>query len=324
VKKGGNLCYSCHDKALTKNKYVHGPAAVGGCAICHDPHTSDYKYNLRAEGRELCFMCHTEKGEEFEKYEFKHTPVADNCTGCHNPHAAPKKFMLSKDPPFMCYDCHKDKKQSIEEASFQHAALTTGKKCMNCHDVHMSNVAKNLLLPPMDLCMKCHDKELERADGKTLTNMKKLLIENTDHHGPIKQKDCSGCHNPHGSKNFRILRNSYPSTFYKPFRQEHYNLCFSCHEKTVVKSPMTNTLTDFRNGQINLHYIHVNKPEKGRTCRACHETHASNYPKHIRDAVPFGKWELPLNYEKTETGGSCMPGCHQLKEYDRIEPIINE
>jgi predicted CXXCH cytochrome family protein len=323
VQKGGSLCYSCHDKALTKEKYVHGPAAVGGCAVCHEPHTADYKNNLKTEEPELCFMCHTEKGEDFGKAEFKHKPVAEKCTGCHNPHSAPKKYMLANDPPFLCYDCHKDKMQAIEGAPVKHGALTSEKTCMNCHEVHTSDVAKNLILPPMDLCMNCHDKQLEKANGETLADMKQLLTENTDHHGPIKQKDCSGCHNPHGSENFRILRNSYPSTFYKPFLQENYNLCFSCHEKTVVKSPVTNALTDFRNGEMNLHYTHVNKPEKGRTCRACHETHASNYPKHIRDSVPFGKWELPLNFEKTENGGSCMPGCHQLKKYDRIEPVEN-
>jgi DmsE family decaheme c-type cytochrome len=323
VKKGGDLCYTCHDDTLTKNAYVHGPAAVGGCAVCHEPHTSDYKNNLRAEGPELCFMCHAEKGEEFAQTEFKHKPVADNCTNCHDPHSAPKQFMLSNDTPALCYDCHKDKKKSIEEAPVKHGAMTSEKSCMNCHDVHMSNIAKNLLMPPMDLCISCHNKALETSDGKTITDMNKLLSEYTDHHGPIKQKDCSGCHNPHGSGSFRILRSSYPSKFYMPFIKENYSLCFSCHEKTVVENPTTQTLTDFRNGNINLHYKHVNKPDKGRTCRACHETHASNYPKHIRDAVPFGNWELPLNFEKTETGGSCMPGCHQLKAYDRIEPAKN-
>jgi len=31
----------------------------------------------------------------------------------------------------------------------------------------------------------------------------------------------------------------------------------------------------------NLRYARVNQPEKGRTCRACHETHASNKAKHV-------------------------------------------
>jgi predicted CXXCH cytochrome family protein len=321
--QGGKLCFNCHDKKLFKEKYVHGPAAVGGCAICHDPHTADYKNNLKAEGADLCFMCHTEKKKKFEQAEFTHKPVTESCTGCHNPHAAPKKFMLSDDPPFMCYNCHKDKKAAIEDAPVKHGAITEERSCMNCHDPHVSNVAKNLLMPPLDLCMSCHDKALTAPDGSTLTNMQELLTTYTDHHGPIKQKDCSGCHNPHGSENFRILRNPYPASFYKPYNPDNYQLCFGCHEQSVVQNPRTTKLTNFRNGNINLHYLHVNKREKGRTCRACHETHASNYPKHIREAVSFGMWDLPLNFEKTETGGGCTPGCHQLKQYDRVNEISN-
>jgi hypothetical protein len=68
----------------------------------------------------------------------------------------------------------------------------------------------------------------------------------------------------------------------------------------------------------------VNRERKGRTCRACHETHASNKAKHIRDSVPFGPggWELPIGYEKTATGGSCAPGCHSAYTYDRVSPVI--
>ena len=28
-------------------------------------------------------------------------------------------------------------------------------------------------------------------------------------------------------------------------------------------------------------------------------------------------WDLPINFSKTETGGSCSPGCHIVKDYDR-------
>jgi predicted CXXCH cytochrome family protein len=321
--KGADLCFKCHDKKLNKNKYVHGPAAVGGCILCHDPHSADFGNNLRAKGSELCFLCHTEKKIKFDQAKFQHKPVAENCANCHNPHSAPKKFMMKFDTPELCFTCHKDKKAAIAKAPVKHAAVTEDGTCQNCHDPHMSDIAKNLLLPPMELCMSCHDKKLETPDGTPLENMKQLLTENTDHHGPIKQKDCSGCHNPHGSVNFRILRNSYPPTFYKPYSEENYKLCFSCHEKTVVTNPRTSKLTNFRNGNINLHFKHVNKPEKGRTCRACHETHASNYPKHIRENVTFGMFDLPLNFIKTETGGSCLPGCHQLKKYDRVNEQEN-
>jgi predicted CXXCH cytochrome family protein len=324
LSKGGDLCFTCHDNEIVGEKFVHGPTAVGGCIACHEPHTSDFSKNLRAKTPELCYMCHTDKAEVIHSAEFVHKPVAEDCVKCHDPHSAPKQFMLQTESPVLCLNCHTDKKEQIAKVTVKHGALEIDRSCLNCHDAHNSNIAKNLIKEPMDLCMSCHNKEYKREKGKPVPDMKKWLAENTDHHGPIKQKDCSGCHDPHGSENFRILRNPYPPTFYKPFAIEHYNLCFGCHEKSLVLDPETTRLTNFRNGGTNLHFTHVNKTVKGRTCRACHETHASNFPKHIREAVPFGAWELPVNYQKTETGGSCTPGCHKIKRYDRVKKEINE
>jgi len=65
----------------------------------------------------------------------------------------------------------------------------------------------------------------------------------------------------------------------------------------------------------------VNKADRGRNCRACHETHASADPRHIRESVPYGNWKMPLNYKMTNTGGSCAPGCHKAFTYDRENPV---
>jgi predicted CXXCH cytochrome family protein len=174
----------------------------------------------------------------------------------------------------------------------------------------------------MDTCMICHDKPLDTPTGKVL-NMEQFLAANKEAHGPILQKDCSACHNAHGSDNFRMLKEDFPPVFYAPFDLKKYNLCFNCHEKTLVLDPKTTTLTGFRNGDQNLHYVHVNKSVKGRTCRACHDVHATNNPRHVRDAVPFGGWDLPVGFVKKENGGSCLPGCHQRFDYDRKSPVKN-
>jgi predicted CXXCH cytochrome family protein len=315
--QGGELCFNCHDEEIVNKKFVHGPAAVGGCIACHEPHVADYEKNLKEQGPTLCFSCHTDHADSFQNATVIHKPVAENCSNCHNPHASEKEFMLSDESPMLCFGCHKEQQKWVNDSLVKHGALMTGKSCLNCHEPHVSNIEKRLSMAPMDLCLSCHDTTLEAPDGKQLANMKELLAEYNDHHGPIRQKDCSGCHNPHGSNVFRILRNPYPAKFYMPYSDENYNLCFGCHEKTIVQNPDTTKLTNFRNGEVNLHFKHVNRPEKGRTCRACHETHASSHPKHIRESVPFGTWELPINYRKTETGGSCTPGCHKLKKYDR-------
>ena len=79
----------------------------------------------------------------------------------------------------------------------------------------------------------------------------------------------------------------------------------------------TATLTNFRDGSRNLHYLHVNKAERGRTCRACHEVHASKQKHQMRDGVPYGSKGLILkiNYTKAPFGGTCAKTCHDTKSY---------
>ncbi len=120
------------------------------------------------------------------------------------------------------------------------------------------------------------------------------------------------------ARSSQTLTIEYPATFYSPYDAKLYALCFNCHEEKAFTTPETDELTQFRNEKKNLHYVHVNKSERGRTCRACHEVHACVQDHNIRDGVPYGPkgWTLKLNYAKTPTGGSCEKTCHQTKTYD--------
>jgi predicted CXXCH cytochrome family protein len=150
--------------------------------------------------------------------------------------------------------------------------------------------------------------------------MKTLLADNPELHGPVADKDCSACHNPHGGENFRLLNHEYPAQFYSAFDPKLYALCFECHEETIVTKAETTTLTQFRNGSTNLHFVHVNKADRGRTCRACHDVHAAKQKHQLRDGVPYGSkgWILKLNYTKTPNGGSCEKTCHESRSYTNV------
>lgn len=322
--KPPKLCFRCHDEEMAKAEYVHGPVAVGGCVVCHNPHESNNPKMLMAKGNNVCYICHIDKLHMFKEKKFLHKPAKEACIKCHSPHTGKYRFNLQLDPNMeLCLGCHTDKKESIKTVKYKHGALDTKKKCLACHNPHVADYPKQLIKQPMDLCLGCHDREYKQAGNKKIINMKAYLAKNTDHHGPIKQKDCTACHNPHGSNYFRMLRRFFPPIFYAPFNIKNYSLCFGCHEKTLVLDEFTTTLTGFRNGNMNLHYKHVNKKRKGRTCRACHEMHATNNPKHIRNAIPFGAWGLPIQHKKTKTGGKCTPGCHQTFLYDRDKPFKN-
>jgi len=315
---GQGLCFMCHEDNKTTHEYVHGPVAAGDCIACHDPHKSPNEYQLIAPGNELCYYCHVDKQEEFSADKYVHPPVADRCVNCHDPHGSEAKFQLSDSVPALCYMCHYEKEESIAAAKVQHKPVVEDGSCVNCHTPHSSNDSPLLIKGGADLCLMCHDKQL----GDVI-NMKALLDSKPDKHGPVISGDCSACHNPHGADYYRILMNDYPKKFYTPYKTEKYALCFGCHNQDIALDEFTTELTGFRNGDHNMHFVHVNKDPKGRTCRACHEIHAGEQPKHIKRKIPFGKLSYPIKFTKTETGGSCVVGCHVERGYDRNNPVKN-
>jgi predicted CXXCH cytochrome family protein len=254
-----------------------------------------------------------------EKFEFIHEAAKGECFGCHNPHGADNWKLLRAEAPEMCYPCHEDIQKRAENSKYKHGVIKEKGSCLECHTPHASTVRFILKSPPTELCLTCHDKPVGKNDSiPSITSQiegKKFL------HGPIQDKDCGGCHKTHGSDHFRLLDKEYPPSFYAPFKKENYDLCFNCHSETLVLDEKTKNLTDFRNGDVNMHYLHVNKDRRGRTCRACHQTHGSDNERHIRDSVPYGTWDLPIGFKKTETGGTCSPGCHIKKDYDRENPV---
>jgi len=150
-------------------------------------------------------------------------------------------------------------------------------------------------------------------------NVFEMLASSEFQHGPIKEGNCLACHTVHRTTYPNRLAGNFPETMYEDFNIEEYALCFSCHDKDLVLQPETINATNFRDGRKNLHFVHVNKESKGRTCRTCHKNHASNLPKLFRESISFGaiQWELPIGFVKAKTGGSCSPGCHKFKSYLR-------
>jgi predicted CXXCH cytochrome family protein len=297
-------------------KVVHAPLRSGDCTGCHKPHSSDYSNLLIGKKEEFCYRCHKDKDYSKAKKELKvHTILEEGCDGCHSPHSSDYRFLLIDAPGRICVSCHEDIAEKAGAAKVKHPVLEQRKKCMNCHDPHASAVEFNLEKAEKDLCLACHNKPI--ANTKELGyNLRNIMRNNPDKHQPFGEGKCSECHDPHGSDFSRILNAFYPPRFYSEFNVNNYKLCFQCHDSSLAETKVTGKATGFRDGTRNLHYLHVNL-KKGRTCRACHEVHAGKGEKLIRDYVPFGKWKLPLNFNKTAAGGTCTPGCHKTYTYNR-------
>jgi predicted CXXCH cytochrome family protein len=297
-------CFACHEQTEFQHDKIHGPVAVGECTACHDAHASDYEKQLLDPAEDLCFRCHEEKAAIREQRHI-HAPAQAGCTVCHEPHASEAGFLLKARAPDLCFDCHSQFVEAVS-AEHPHPPVANG-QCGECHDPHASPYPALFRVPSTELCYPCHE-ELQE------------YIQEQEHlHGPVAQGDCSACHDPHGSGNHVMLHKVFPKDFYAPYAQENYELCFECHNSQMAIEAETETLTGFRDAAVNMHYLHVNKKPKGRTCRACHQVHASSQEKHIRVSVPFGDidWELPVIFTPAEEGGSCQVGCHAPKGYAR-------
>jgi len=305
------LCLTCHDDSKMKLQYVHGPVADGDCNLCHNAHASPNNILLTEAGDELCFLCHDVIKDETTRQN-KHKPVEEACSKCHDAHGSPNEKLLNKAESTLCFDCHDKIQEEIQAATVHHKPVSDG-NCVKCHTAHGSDYTQLLQTSASQICFSCH-KELG-----------KVASESQYRHGPVEEDDCYACHKTHGSTNPKILSLFFPEQFYNSYSTEKYALCFECHDEDIARDKLTTTLTDFRNGDQNLHYLHINKERRGRSCKACHEVHTSNQARHIRKEVPYGRmWSYPINFTEVENGGTCVVGCHKPKDYDRLNPVVYE
>lgn len=314
------VCAQCH--VIPRKPSVHAPFAAGECTACHEPHEANAPGLLRGgAGAAHCYLCHADIRHAIENAPHVHAPAAAGCTNCHHPHSSDHDHQLTAATTQLCFSCHPDVEKHVKGARAPHAAVFTGEACANCHDPHAAG-RPDLLRDRTDrLCLTCHDQPVQTADGRTIPDMRSSLTA-PFLHGPVKSGNCSACHNAHGAAHARLLSEAFPESFYASFDLQNYALCFNCHDKQLVLSERTTSLTDFRDGDVNLHYLHVNRADKGRTCKTCHAIHGSGSPQHVAADVPFegSQWAMPIRFVPAADGGSCAPGCHQPLTYRRRGP----
>jgi predicted CXXCH cytochrome family protein len=298
-------CSACHH-GLVKGRVAHKPVAAGECLRCHQQFSDDHPLGKGSMGfivpkEKLCVVCHT----TLIKKSHLHKPVAQGlCYACHDAHSSNNKALLKDPVPTLCFRCHP---KAHFSGSHTHPPVANG-ECLACHDPHQSDTTKLLKSPGAQLCFGCHDQQI--AVGKSV-------------HAPVAKGDCVGCHAVHGSAYRKILKADLPLELYRPFSTDAFPLCFSCHDPELAAAATTEKATNFRNGDRNLHALHVNKAGKGRSCKICHNPHAAAQDRLINPKAPgFGTWDIPIRFETTPTGGSCSVGCHRTFRYDRVKAVV--
>ena len=259
-----------------------------------------------------CMDCH----KDLMQGHYKHLIIDQKgCNICHQPtwkeHPGKKKgFELRQKMPQLCVKCH----EGIINQKRVHAPVATG-NCTACHSPHSSSFNKLLVTDKKKICLNCHNKSLTK-DNKPVINMLQLVQTKKYLHKALENGGCTTCHLQHGSDYPKFLKAAFPEGNYAPAVKDSFDLCFQCHNSDLLEKEITTTATNFRNGDINLHFKHMNGI-KARNCTSCHEVHGADNPQLITDKVRFGKWELPITFSASENGGTCKTGCHSPKSYTR-------
>ncbi len=292
-----SLAFAAGEKPSCTTSKCHGSIAVG--KVVHPP----------VKGGE-CETCHVaDEGAKPEKSADK-SPEKSKKSKLPTGHAVfkPLSFPQANET---CLMCHDGIAETIKKAVSPHSAVVDS-GCTACHDPHHSAQGKLLKVEVPKLCFGCHDA------------METLLKENENQHPPVT--DCLGCHQPHGGANRTLLKEKFTDKNYLPFDEKEFALCFSCHDAALITKETVSEETGFRNGKRNMHFFHIRQAKKwgGRSCRVCHELHASKGPKLIRTKTVYREFEIPMKYEPNTNGGGCTAACHTLKKYDRLKPVENK
>ncbi len=118
------LCIACHtDKRQSVRKtrgfHRHGIIVGSGCGACHDPHASDYPFQLYKPINKLCAGCHLRLqgmtsghpvgGHPLTgKPDPRHKGRELSCASCHRPHGSNYQYLLigSLLGGNVCTKCH--------------------------------------------------------------------------------------------------------------------------------------------------------------------------------------------------------------------------
>jgi|OpeIllAssembly_1097287.scaffolds.fasta_scaffold51637_2 DmsE family decaheme c-type cytochrome len=185
-----------------------------------------------------------------------------------------------------CRSCH----GKLGKEKFQHAALGMG--CLTCHSAidasamphkKTNTIARGLTAEQPDLCYGCHDAAM--FGKKTV-------------HAAVGM-GCTGCHNPHSSKQDKLLIAEQP------------DLCYGCHDKAMFSKKTVHAAV-------------------GMGCTGCHNPHSTDGPKLLKSDPPglcftcHDKAEFSRkNVHVPVAGGMCMT-CHTPHSSDTMALLTKE
>ncbi|MHB1418956.1 MAG: cytochrome c3 family protein [Bacillota bacterium] len=257
-----------------------------------------------------------------------------SCNRCHDTHKAPGAALVGNSINLVCFRCHGDAGGSIYNVEEEYARSGSthhdlSNSCASCHDAHdggKDTEGNPFHLPGLleitvtgevyhqgggdDFCFTCHDNiqsDYSPAEsGHNLASLSSLETSIT----------CLGCHEEHGADLVKLLKTN-PNGGIQPATGNDDTFCLTCHNTPGFFDPVG---SNFRNGTINLHQLHLNElgASGNATCNECHRPHGTRAGENSTAAHLVGfpattvtaqTYTEPQFIEETD-GGSCDLNCH--------------
>jgi predicted CXXCH cytochrome family protein len=261
--------------------FIHGGYSnvTNACEYCHSTHTGnsptldggDFGKNVD----NLCMACHdgTNGTPMLSKYNadnlhFQHADGklkdSESCSSCHNPHTSWTKANPNKLQSITVQDSNGSHFQTLsyEKSSTAIGSAENFSLCLKCHN---GNNASNI-------------EQYYKTD--TFINQSGHNIEATDDSGsPLKgQLPCAECHETHGSKNTKMLReelgnikladaDKFKTTSPTWNEADERQFCLKCHNNKTEIYGKTGSFN--LNGLDNNPILGHQKDDK-QGCSTCH------------------------------------------------------
>ncbi len=267
---------SAHDGTET---VLYSPDTYIQCVKCHNPHGTDPDYGtpfflVRRVEENLCFRCHSSTGETpvaskngwyiedqmtssvtVSRHAVVSTTTLNGqgyypegtattadglpgarieCTNCHNPMAIQRgtlgtSFLVRLIDPFNVWNLWKDNSRSVEP--------TFVNFCLNCHNSTGQPIAtaSATTIVPYTVMFP----SMSTTDYPFFFGWDKIAYRDSTSAHNVNAVICGNCHNPHGSRNSRLMAFGYDADtstaawdyYYddSPAVSNEENLCYQCH-----------------------------------------------------------------------------------------------
>jgi predicted CXXCH cytochrome family protein len=198
AKEGAASCQSCHESHfdLRAGDWGHGPAIIGQCRLCHQPHKSENPGLLTATQPDLCMTCHTPELLE-QPFHASAKAGVDKCSRCHDPHLSGNRKLLADSRTYVNRKFGEFKPQSVHKPFLD-------RQCAECHVVEQNNRVRDDIDA---VCGKCHESVVAQAQAP-----------DSGVHEAVAKGKCISCHAPHQSPLKHLVRPSAEK------------MCVDCHE----------------------------------------------------------------------------------------------